>query len=124
PAVLKIGDQGKISGHVFTVIGRVIYEQHEGGYVYPWEEYQLYNPNHGYIFLSLEVGHWTLFRAVPLSRDLPDPREVGYKQSIRYKQGVFKAYEVNARAKIAYVEGELSWIARQGSKIYFMDAIS
>jgi len=107
---LLIGAQGKIKGIDFTVIGMVQYQSAEG---YGWLDLQMYSPTHGYHCLSYEDGHFIFNRR---TRDIPRPAKVEHfklKKPVFLGKQKFALYE-QYRAKIQYVEGELTWVAKQG----------
>lgn len=119
---LKIGAKGKLKGVLFTVIGVLQYEEREDGEVYHWLEYLLFSQTHGYVWLCYEDGHWVMVYEV---KDLPEtevelvsPRKTRFK--VRDK--TFKVFE-SSGAQISYVEGELTWQARQNEKIRYLDAV-
>jgi len=121
PFPIDIGEQGTLHGVKYTAIGRVRYEERDEGEIYRWDSLQLFNPDRGYAFLELEDGHWMFFTALrsPVNAD---PRYALPKQKIRHRGQTFKVFETGA-AEITYVEGELSWVARKGDKVQYMDAI-
>ena len=119
---LKIGARGKLKGVDFTVIGVLQYEQREDGEVYRWLEYLLFSYTHGYVYLCYEDGHWVMMHEV---KDLPEtsidlrmPRKA--KFVVRDKK--FKVFEC-ADARLSYVEGELTWRAKQNEAISYLDAV-
>jgi predicted RNA-binding Zn-ribbon protein involved in translation (DUF1610 family) len=120
-APLKIGARGRLQGAEWTVIGRVRYRELDPSGHYVWDEFQLFNPDGDYAFLALENGHWTLFK--PLRRRLLfQPASARPKQKFVLDGQTFTVME-RSRAEITYVEGELSWVARLGDQLGYMDAI-
>ncbi|EKD84161.1 MAG: hypothetical protein ACD_39C00214G0005 [uncultured bacterium] len=119
---LKIGARGKLKGVEFTVIGVLQYEQREDGEIYRWLEYLLFSYTHGYVYLCYEDGHWVMMHEV---KDLPDNDVeliVPRKAKIVVRDMSFKVFEC-AKAKLTYVEGELTWQARQNEPISYLDAV-
>ncbi len=119
---IKIGSKGKLKGVFFTVIGVTQKEQREDGEVFRWIEYLLFSPTHGYVYLDYEGGHWVLTHEV---KDLPEtdvdlvmPR----KSTFKVRDKTFKVFE-SSGAQITYVEGELTWQAKQNEKVRYLDAI-
>lgn len=119
---IKIGSKGKLKGIQFTVIGVIQYDEREEGLTYRWLEYLLFSPTHGYVWLCYEDGHWVMVYEV---KDLPEsdveivsPRKT--KFTVRNK--TFKVFE-SSGAQISYVEGELTWQAKQNEKILYLDAV-
>ncbi len=120
---IKIGASGKLKGVLFTVIGVLQYEEREEGEVYHWLEYLMFSPTHGYVYLCYEDGHWVLVHEV---KDLPEtPVELFSPRKTKFKvrDREFKVFE-SSGAQISYVEGELTWQAKQGEKIMYLDAVS
>ncbi len=107
---LAIGATGKIQDIEFTVIGMLEYVTEDG---YGWLDLQIYSATHGYHWLSYENGHFVFNRR---TRDMPRPAKVEYfklKSPVFLGKQRFALYE-QYRAKIQYVEGELTWLAKQG----------
>lgn len=118
---LEIGAGGRLRGIEWTVIGRVRYQELDPSGQYLWDEFQLFNPQRGYAFLELENGHWML--SEPLRRRvLFQPTTSVPKQAFNVDGQKFTVFE-RSRAEITYVEGELSWVARLGDQLGYMDAI-
>jgi hypothetical protein len=119
---LKIGAKGKLKGVAFTVIGAIQYEQREDGEVFRWLEYLLFSYTHGYVYLCYENGHWVMTYEV---KDIPDSEVeivMPRKSAFSVREKTFKVFE-SATAQIVFVEGELTWQARQGEKIRYLDAV-
>jgi hypothetical protein len=120
-APLQIGARGRLQGTEWTIVGRVRYRELDPSGVYVWDEFQLFNPEQGYAFLELENGHWGLSK--PLRRRvLFQPATSAPKQTFLVDGQRFTVFE-RSRAEITYVEGELSWVARLGDQLGYMDAI-
>lgn len=119
---LAIGARGKLKNVEFTVIGVLQYEQREDGEVYRWLEYLMFSYTHGYVYLCYEDGHWVLMHEV---KDLPETDVeivMPLKSKFEVRGHSFKVFEC-AAAKLTYVEGELTWQAKQNETIRYLDAI-
>lgn len=119
---LKLGARGKLKGAQFTVIGVLQYEQREDGEVYRWLEYLLFSHTHGYVYLCYEDGHWVMTYEV---KDLPESEVdlvMPRKSTFQVRDKTFKVFE-SSGAQISYVEGELTWQAKQNEKIRYLDAV-
>ncbi|MCK5813773.1 MAG: DUF4178 domain-containing protein [Cocleimonas sp.] len=114
---LKTGDQGKLKGVPFTVVGMIEWYA-EGD---SWIDYQVFSPTHGYAWLVYETGHWVFLRR---TRNLPNKSLWTLKRraKVKMKQQTFLFYE-KFNAKITYVAGELTWIARMGDTTSLAEAI-
>lgn len=110
---LKLGMTGKFQNVEFTIIGIVEWTEYDEGCTYKSYDFQLFSPTHGYVWLRRENFHYTFIHEV---KDLPDRKilmssPAGTKFTARDKK--FTVVE-NGSEKITYVEGELTWVARQG----------
>ena len=77
---------------------------------------------HGYAWLCYEDGHYVLMHEV---KDLPEtPVEIVSPRKTKFtvRDRAFKVFE-SAGAQISYVEGEMTWQAKQGEKIRYMDGV-
>ena len=119
---LKIGKSGKLKGIKFTVIGVIQYEERDYGEVFRWLEYLLFSPTHGYVWLCFEDGHWCMVHEV---KDLPEGEvslSLPRKSSFTVRDKKFQVFE-SSGAQISYVEGELTWRAKQKERVRYMDAV-
>lgn len=125
-----IGMQATLKGVPFTMIGLIEYVSHQSGdgwaESYRWVSFQLYSPTHGYCWLTWNKGHYFFSYR---TRELPDPavpRRGGMtllqKVPIWLGDRKFRVFE-SYQTEIAYVEGELTWIARLGDKVHVVEAI-
>lgn len=115
----EIGARCSFHGVEFTLIGTVGYEAEDSS----WLEHLLYSPTHGYMWLSEERGHHILSRR---SRDLPSPAtaaRLDTKDPVRMGGETYRTYE-RYRARVHYVEGELTWIARQGDSLTITECVA
>ena len=114
---LKTGDQGKLKGVLFTVVGLIEWSA-EGE---SWIDYQVFSRTHGYAWLVYETGHWVFLRR---TRNLPNKalKQLKRREKISVDQKTFLFYE-KFHAKITYVAGELTWIARVGDNTSLAEAI-
>lgn len=125
-APLAIGMQAELKGVSFTIIGMIQYVSHQSGdgwaESYRWISFQLYSPTHGYAWLTWNKGHYFFSRR---TRDMPSPMQPDrliQKMDVALEGRTFRMFERYA-AEIAYVEGELTWIARLGDKTHVVEAI-
>lgn len=129
-APLALGMMATLKGVPFTIIGLIEYVSHQSGAgwseSYRWISFQLYSPTHGYCWLTYNKGHYFFSYR---TRDLPDPavpKRGGMallpKVPVRLGNKTFRVFE-NYQAEIAYVEGELTWVAKLGDKVRVVEAI-
>lgn len=116
-----IGMQGKLQKIDYTIIGRVTYAAVD----YPhgeWTDFLLFSPLYGYAYLTYEDGHLIYSKR---NRTFPN---LTWSQTMQHSQlrvddktyVPFDEYE----AKVVYVEGELTWIAKRNDKTSFIDLIA
>lgn len=79
---IPFGTIGTIHGVKYLVTGYVV--KKEKGTNYTWDEYTLFNPEHGYAWLSVYNGHWMLLKNIdelPLLLKMED-RVLSYKNEV------------------------------------------
>lgn len=114
---LKAGMEGEINGVHFTVIGIVAWKSIDDD----WVDYQVFSQTHGYAWLSYEGGHWVFTRRV---RDTPHTRfrSLAPKSLVTIGERTYRFFE-SYSAKITYVSGELTSIAKVGDETYIADSV-
>ncbi len=101
PAI-PLGQVGKLGDLPFTVIGFMQRSVKVEGKRYPWQEYLLYHPQHGFRWLVQSDNHWSQVRPLP-------PGEVQARGRIATYQGCeFKLFQ-SGTARVDYVVGEFYW---------------
>lgn len=117
PSPLAIGMQGRLKDVEFTIIGMVQYRDEWQG---AWLDHALYSPTHGYAWLSYESGHFVFSRRV---RDVPGSAVVPRTRARFAACG--RVFEVHGRyrAEVAFVEGELTYVAEVGHSVQVLDGI-
>ncbi len=120
---IELGMSGTLRGIEFTVIGRVEYKQREDGVDYPWIEFLLFSPTHGYAWLCQELGHWVLAREV---KDLPSKTRKSRlsRRSRFFARGIHFTVFEQATSSISRVEGELTWRAQPGDVERYADGVA
>lgn len=114
---LTLGAQGKLKNVLFTVVGMIEWTG-EGEF---WIDYQIFSPTHGYAWLVYESGNWVFLRR---SRDLPNKSlwNLRAKNKVKVNQQKFRFFD-SYQAKIIYVIGELTWVARIDDTTSLAEAI-
>ncbi len=116
-APVRIGMRGKLSGVEFTVIGVV--QWRTVGYGDSWLEFMLFSPTHGYAWLEHARGHFVFTRRV---RDVP---RIPHERKARFKAmgEEFRVFE-RYKARIVFVEGELTWVASVGDTTTIIEGVA
>ncbi|MDF1663237.1 MAG: DUF4178 domain-containing protein [Planctomycetota bacterium] len=122
-SILPLGKVGKLAGKNFLVIGRVRYRENDDGDIYTSDEYQLRADDGEYLFLCWEDGSWSISSTQRIQPEFPNPKRLD--EGDRFK-ALGHSYRVTDRwhMSVSYVEGELSWIAKRGDTVQYMDAKS
>lgn len=115
----KLGMQGKIKDIEFTIIGMIAWEDMEA---YQWVDLMLFSPTRGYAWLTYYRGHLVFSRK---TRDIPNLNIWNLAPKYEFSAGErkYKFFE-RSRAKIVYVAGELTWIAKQNDSVHMIEAIA
>ena len=98
---IPLGRKGRLKGIVYQVIGYL--HRRESGPDYFWNEYVLFNPVHGYAFLSQYNGHWNYLVPTHVHPDLEHhTRDFDF-------EGDAYALFAKYKAHTLYAEGEFHW---------------
>jgi hypothetical protein len=95
---LTVGQTGTFEEVNYRVMGFVV--KQEQRYKYTWKEYLLFNPYHGFAFLSEYNGHWNFIW--PLETD---PKDGSISSTFEYEDNSYKLYQ-QYDARVLYAEGE------------------
>nr|CAA6830820.1 MAG: Unknown protein [uncultured Thiotrichaceae bacterium] len=123
----SIGMQGKIKDIDFTIIGMVAWQDAgtlsatEALY-YQWVDMMLFSPTHGYTWLTYYNDHLVFSRK---TRDIPNLNVWNLAPKYEFSAGnkKYKFFE-RSRAKVTYVSGELTWIAKKNDGSHMIEAIA
>ena len=111
-SLLPLHARAQLDGVQWELIGIVWREVEADGTKYPWQEFLLYNPYHGYRYLLyfLYDGHFAL--GSPLDGAPRLDAAFGRKRA-SWKNAKFKHFQ-SSIARTTYVEGEFPWEVRVG----------
>ena len=114
----KLGMQGAIGDQTYQIIGRVVYHDEEDDI---WDEWLLLSAAGEYVWISDSTNEgmalWRSF--VPTEPVAPDTIKEGARLNLRNAQVTVRDA---GRAKIDYLEGELTWTARVGDAMNYAEA--
>jgi len=116
-----VGMRGEINTIEYTIIGRVTYAHVE----YPheeWTDFLLFSPLYGYAYLTYEEGHLIYSKR---NRTFPNLTwsQIIQKEELYIDERAYIPFD-EYEAKVVYVEGELTWIAKRNDKTSFIDLIA
>ena len=117
----EVGMRGKLKGIKYTIIGRISYVD-TIDVEYSWSDFLLFSPLYGYAWLSYDNGHVVYSKR---NRTFPNImwEEIANQSLMTLDGNDYTPYE-SYIAKVTYVEGELTWIAKYGDKVEYIDLIS
>ncbi|MDZ4833360.1 MAG: DUF4178 domain-containing protein [Candidatus Melainabacteria bacterium] len=110
---IELGTRGELMGKTWEVIGFVVRQDLASSF--KWEEYLLFNPFHGYRWLTCNNGHWNF---VTMIKDRPD-RVASYANLEGDKYKIF----YQGKASVFFVLGEFYWKVAVGEEVQMADYI-
>ena len=119
--LIPLGSRGLWHGTVYEVIGFQQRTPQEGGALYSWSEYLLFNPYKGFRYFTEYNGHWNDVRTL---RALPQPGfAIGAKPHMQFAGTTYTHFST-AQAVTSYVLGEFPWQIRRGETAVAKDYIA
>ena len=118
--VIPLGTRGTWHGQPYDAIGFQQRSISVEDVRYAWDEYVLFNPYHGFRYLTTYNGHWN---DVTVVRERPRLLHAGaHRPNWRHGSTVFKAFQ-HAEARTDFVLGEFPWRVRVGETVQTDDFI-
>jgi hypothetical protein len=108
--LIALGTRGIWHGQPHDVIGFQQRSIEVDGDRYAWDEYVLFNPYHGFRYLTYYNGHWN---DVTVVRERPSLQSAGTRARWRLGGDVFEAFQ-HAKARTDFVLGEFPWRVKVG----------
>jgi hypothetical protein len=115
---IPLGTTGTLHGVEWTIIGFMERSATVESVRYPWQEYLLYEPRHGFRWLVDAKGHWSFVQPIPAG----DVQEAG-DNLYRYRDRTFKHFQ-GSFATVDHVVGEFYWAVARGDTTESQDFVS
>jgi hypothetical protein len=117
----KIGMKGELKGIEYTIIGLISYQSIE----YPlseWTDFLLFSPLYGYAYLTYEEGHLIYSKR---NRTFPNTpwHKIPKQGNIMVDGRSYEPFDTYG-VRVKYVEGELTWVAKQDDKSSVTDLVN
>lgn len=119
-----LGDKCRFDDHVYIFVGHVRYRELQD-IVYITDEFLLYNQEQGYRWLTRYQGHWSLSEELNERPKTVNPKTAVRKSRFHFLDRTWKVFETNHGGyEVAWVDGELPWVATVDDSSSYMDATS
>ncbi len=118
PAI-PLGARGQWRGALYEVIGFQVVSITVEGTRYAWREYLLFNPYHGFRYLTEYDGHWNDVVSV---RSAPRVEGPASQPTASYQGHPYKHFQT-ASATTEFILGEFPWEVRVGDVVTASDYV-
>jgi ribosomal protein S27E len=121
--LIPLGTRGTLPGETIQreVVGFQVRQITVDDVDYQWREYLLFNPYHGFRYLTEYAGHWNV---VSTLRSLPDGDHMPAESGTRGFDGESFRHFQTATATTVFVLGEFPWQVRVGDKVTAVDYVA
>jgi hypothetical protein len=116
---IPLGTRGTLEGVKWECIGYQGRSVTEDGVDYEWAEYLLFNPYHGFRYLTNYQGHWNY--VVPVE-SLPERRAIGSRPAVFFEGNLYRHFS-GAQATTVFVLGEFPWRVKVGDEVLADDFV-
>src|ERR1022692_3458810 len=103
--IIPLGTRGTLAGVLWEAIGAQVRTIEVEGTSYSWSEYLLFNPYHGFRYLTHYEGHWNFIRTL---RSLPIASSSGVKPAVIFGGEKFGHFQTS-NARTTFIAGEFPW---------------
>lgn len=111
---IPLGTRGTLKGVEWEAIGWL--RRSEGG-SYPWEEYLLFNPYHGYRWLVTDGRGWTF------GTMLTETPDSALGSGLKLNGARYGGFFADGRAQVDQVLGEFYWRVQRGEEVATADYV-
>lgn len=118
---LELGKIGTLDGIPWQLVGAMRRQVSNEWGDYPWTEYFLFNPYHGFRWLVEDTnGHWSVIRMLP---DVPVSRRTHVAPVVNYDGSEYRHFQ-NGVAEVMAVLGEFTWQVTTGDRSQTSDFVA